>query len=796
MKHGTAKTLRVGCILLFIFLFCAFALLPQSVRGEKVTATVTGGNAPFGVAISPDGAYAYVANSYSGTVSVISTATNTVTKTVNVGGYPSGVAVTPNGQYVYVTNAGAGGDFVAVISTATNTVTTTVNIGAAGSACVAITPDGAYAYVTNENSGTVSVISTTTNTVTTTITGITEPFCVAVSPDGAYAYVASEGNFVAVISTTTNTVTTKVTLPNGSLPWGVAVSPDGAYAYVTNEGSNSLSVISTATNMVTATVTGLNYPYGVAVTPNGEYAYVANNGISPNYVGSVSVISTASALVAPTVTPTPAAVDKGQTSALTSTAVSTGTSPYTYMWIAKAPGGSLVAVGSNSASFSFVTDSSTATGVWNFWLAVYDSTGASVAPISTTVTVNAAPTVSIAPAGSLSLDVGQSKTFTATASGGSGSISYQWYLDGAAVGSNSAGYSYAAAAGSHSVTCMVTDSASTPVTSPASNAVSIAVSASPTVSVAPVGPLTLTVGQVQAFTATPSGGSGTISYQWYLDGTAVGSNSASYSYTAGGTSHSVTCSVTDSASTPVTSPSSNAVSVTVNPASTPTPTPAPTQTPTPAPTLTPTSTPTSTPTPTPVPTATPTPTTPSSAPTQATSIVPAIYGAAAAVAALAIAAAILYQLKISILQKLKHIFKIRKSSKRSAVPPRGGVSVPSGVNITVHPHPNVLLTFGQVTQAGGANATPLTSYPPLPQGGSFIAGTVFDIKTSAAFTGKVTVGIHFDGAGLTDAQKLALKVFRIDSAKGSVWEDVTLYIDPKNNIAYGAADHFSIFGVR
>jgi len=72
------------------------------------------------------------------------------------------------------------------------------------------------------------------------------------------------------------------------------------------------------------------------------------------------------------------------------------------------------------------------------------------------------------------------------------------------------------------------------------------------------------VGQSETFTATPSGGTGTLSYQWYLDGVAVGTNNVSYSYIASGTSHSVTCTVTDSASVPVTSAVSNAVSVTVN----------------------------------------------------------------------------------------------------------------------------------------------------------------------------------------------------------------------------------------
>jgi len=240
---------------------------------------------------------------------------------------------------------------------------------------------------------------------------------------------------------------------------------------------------------------------------------------------------------------------------------------------------------------------------------VTDSLGATSAQsTAAAVTVAASPTVSIAPTGPLTLDVGQSKTFTATPSGGSGTLSYQWYLDGSAVGTNSASYSYTAAAGSHSVTCKVTDSASTPVTSPVSNAVSITVAASPTVSITPVGQLTLTVGQVQAFTATASGGSGTLSYQWYLDGTAVGTNSASYSYTAAGTSHTVTCKVTDSATTPVTSPASNAVSVTVNPASTPTPTPVTTAAPTAVPTAKPTPVPTAKPTA--VPTASPTPTVP------------------------------------------------------------------------------------------------------------------------------------------------------------------------------------------
>ncbi len=94
-----------------------------------------------------------------------------------------------------------------------------------------------------------------------------------------------------------------------------------------------------------------------------------------------------SALVAPTVMPTPSTINQGQTSSLTSTAVSTGTSPYTYQWLQKAPSGSYVNVGTNLASFSFVTSGSTVTGVWSFELQVTDSAGTPAVVTSSGVSV-------------------------------------------------------------------------------------------------------------------------------------------------------------------------------------------------------------------------------------------------------------------------------------------------------------------------------------------------------------------------------------------------------------------------
>jgi YVTN family beta-propeller protein len=90
-----------------------------------------------GVAISPNGTRAYVANNGSGvccgggfagpsSVSVIDTATNTVIATIPAGS-PTAIAVTPDGAFIYLTDAIAKN--VAVISTATNTVVATVPVG-------------------------------------------------------------------------------------------------------------------------------------------------------------------------------------------------------------------------------------------------------------------------------------------------------------------------------------------------------------------------------------------------------------------------------------------------------------------------------------------------------------------------------------------------------------------------------------------------------------------------------------------------------------------------------------------
>jgi YVTN family beta-propeller protein len=182
-----------------------------------------------------------------------------------------------------------------------------------------VTPDGSTVYVSNYGGNTVSVISTATDTVTTVIhdPSFNFPWGVAVTPvqreredergaaggrerepDGSKIYVGNngpsfDGNTVSVIDTATNTVTETITLPNGKGPNAVAVTPDGSQVYVNNDSDiGGVSVIATATKTVGSIPTVDGFTTGVAVTPDGRKVYVVN-GHSDN----VSVIATAKNMV-------------------------------------------------------------------------------------------------------------------------------------------------------------------------------------------------------------------------------------------------------------------------------------------------------------------------------------------------------------------------------------------------------------------------------------------------------------------------------------------------------------------
>ncbi len=267
---------------------------------------IQAGLAPRGIAITPDGKFAYVANG--GGVAVIDTATKRAievpdgNKQVNVGPGSLAIAITPDGRFAYVTHEVGG---VAVIDTATNRTIEVPDgnklIKTGNAFAIAITPDGRFAYVANANGG-VSVIDTATNRTIEVPEGnklIQAPSSaqgIAITPDGRFAYVTSTGAFgVFVIDTATNR---PIEVPEGGTlihvgpePRAIAISPDGRFVFV-GHLKGGVSVIDTATNEVIEVPDGNQInagtgSFGLAVTPDGKFVYVANTA------SGVSVIDTA-----------------------------------------------------------------------------------------------------------------------------------------------------------------------------------------------------------------------------------------------------------------------------------------------------------------------------------------------------------------------------------------------------------------------------------------------------------------------------------------------------------------------
>jgi YVTN family beta-propeller protein len=137
--------------------------------------------APIGIGLSPDGAFAYVADENAGAVFLIDKATNTATQTIeNVTGTsfatPIGVAMSPDGTFAYVTDIIASTVFY--IDTATHTATRAISVEnhTNHATNIAISPDGTYAYVAGGDSPKIYRIEVATNEVTEVANGTSTKF--------------------------------------------------------------------------------------------------------------------------------------------------------------------------------------------------------------------------------------------------------------------------------------------------------------------------------------------------------------------------------------------------------------------------------------------------------------------------------------------------------------------------------------------------------------------------------------------------------------------------------------------
>ncbi len=256
----------------------------------------------------------------------------------------------------------------------------------------------------------------------------------------------------------------------------------------------------------------------------------------------------------------------GSSVTFTATPTNGGTAPR-YQW--KVNGTN---VGGNSATYTTntLTNGQIVTCVMTSSQSCVTSSTATSNAITMSITTNVTPTVSIA-ANTTNFCAGTSVTFTATPTNGGTAPSYQWKVNGANVGGNSSTYTTTALTNGQIVSCVMTSNL-TCVTSATATSNSITVTVNPLVTpaVSITTPTTsICAGASVTFTATPTNG-GTPSYQWKVNGSNVGGNSATFTSTTLANNDIVTCVMISTANcaSPTTA-TSNSITMQVNTMSAP-----------------------------------------------------------------------------------------------------------------------------------------------------------------------------------------------------------------------------------
>jgi 6-phosphogluconolactonase (cycloisomerase 2 family) len=198
---------------------------------------------------------------------------------------------------------------------------------------------GAFTFAT-------AVTSTSTTSATYNVTILTQPFsqtCTVTGGSGTASSnvtsvvvsCSSSGTSAYVVNASKNNVSQYTMGANGALntsaassvttgpyPYSIAVVPSGLYAYVANNGSNNVSeytisagvlTSNTPTANPTGTIAAGTNPVSVTIDPTGSYVYVVNagsNDISQYTIG------------------TPSSLTPGALTAIGTTKVMPGTTPY------------------------------------------------------------------------------------------------------------------------------------------------------------------------------------------------------------------------------------------------------------------------------------------------------------------------------------------------------------------------------------------------------------------------------------------------------------------------------------
>lgn len=257
---------------------------------DEVVARVPVGNVPHQVVVSKATGKLVASNTEDNTISIVDLKSLRLAATVTLDVEPEHMELSPGGQVLAVGNIGAG--TVSLVSLAENRELARID-GLIQPHNMTFSPDGTLLYVANLGADYVSVVDVAAARVIDEIP-VAGPTAIAAkggtagaeyqgiinvtaTPDGRLGFAAhGEGNTMAVIDLGTRKKIKDLRL--GELPWRAYATGDGRYMLVPNNGDGTVSIVSTESLEVVATLPGAEDMTGINTGWFETTAFVISRG--------------------------------------------------------------------------------------------------------------------------------------------------------------------------------------------------------------------------------------------------------------------------------------------------------------------------------------------------------------------------------------------------------------------------------------------------------------------------------------------------------------------------------------
>lgn len=265
-----------------------------SLEGKQL-ASVPVGKHPHEIALSPDGAWAYVTDNGilwmtdpgegGNTVSVIDVRRRVRAGVIDLGKYrrPHGIDVDARTGRLVVTVENPDG--LLLIDPKQKKVLRAYDVKGEAPHMVKLGAGGEWAYVSNTKSATLAAIHLATGKVNLIAAGA-RPQGAALSKDGRLLYLTnSDGNSISIIDTAAKRQVG--TIPTGKGPGRIALTPDGSQLVYNLQAGNAIGFADPVRRVQTAVVQLEGPPLSLRLSADGETAYAGVQSLDRIFVISV-----------------------------------------------------------------------------------------------------------------------------------------------------------------------------------------------------------------------------------------------------------------------------------------------------------------------------------------------------------------------------------------------------------------------------------------------------------------------------------------------------------------------------